>query len=96
MHVPTARTVPQPVKVEFVWADPEAKRVAVCGDFNGWSPEATLLSRQVDGHWHASLALGPGRYQYKYVVDGEWMSDPLAKENVFNQYGTLNSVLEVR
>ena len=47
------------------------------------------------GLWQTTLALKPGRYQYKFVVDGEWMADPEAKQNVFNVHGTLNSVIEV-
>jgi hypothetical protein len=40
--------------------------------------------------------LGPGRYQYKFLVDGEWIVDPAASQNVANAFGTLNSVLEVK
>lgn len=45
-------------------------------------------------NWAADVA--PGRYQYKFLVDGEWIPAPLAKENVWNLHGTLNSVIEVR
>ena len=54
------------------------------------------MSRQEDGLWETSLALPPGRYEYKFVVDGQWRPDPNAHENVFNAHGTLNSVVEVR
>ncbi|HZR17456.1 MAG TPA: glycogen-binding domain-containing protein [Verrucomicrobiae bacterium] len=40
--------------------------------------------------------LAPARYENKFVVGGEWIPDPLARENVWNHHGTLNSVLEVR
>jgi hypothetical protein len=48
------------------------------------------------GHWETTVALAPGRYQYKFVVDGEWIPDLLAQENVWNEHGSLNSVVEVR
>jgi hypothetical protein len=40
--------------------------------------------------------LPPGRHEYKFVVDGQWLPDPNAQANAFNAYGTLNSVVEVR
>ena len=54
------------------------------------------MQLQEDGHWETTIALAPGRYEYKFVVDGQWLPDPLAHENVWNQHGTLNSVVEVR
>ena len=73
-----------------------AKRVSVCGEFNDWSPTATPMKRHDDGHWDITLSLSPGQYQYKFLIDGEWMPDPAAQKSVPNQYGSLNSVLEVR
>ena len=48
-----------------------------------------------DGHWSITLDLAPGRYQYKFVVDEHWLPDLNAHENVPNEHGTLNSVIEV-
>jgi hypothetical protein len=48
-----------------------------------------------DGHWETTVELAPGRYEYKFVRDGEWMPDLLALENVLNPHGTLNSVIHV-
>lgn len=45
--------------------------------------------------WKATLSLPPGRYEYKFVVDGQWMSDPGAKESVRNDFGGTNSILVV-
>ncbi|HWX18710.1 MAG TPA: glycogen-binding domain-containing protein [Candidatus Binatia bacterium] len=86
----------RPVNVTFVLVKPDAKRVSICGEFNGWSSSATTMKRHADGHWEATVALAPGRYQYKFVVDGEWILDPSAQKSVPNQQGSLNSVLEVR
>jgi len=84
------------VKVPFVLPEPAAERVSLSGEFNGWSPDRHPMKRQENGHWAATVELAPGRYEYKYVRDGEWIPDPLAQEHVWNRYGTLNSVLEVR
>ncbi len=88
----------QTVKVTFVFPICQCcpKHVSLSGDFNGWSPDATPMTRHDDGHWEATVHLAPGRYEYKFVRDGEWMPDLLARENVCNQHGTLNSVIEVQ
>jgi hypothetical protein len=87
---------PKRVTVSFALLEPDAKRVALCGDFNGWSASATPMKRAKDGHWETTVALAPGRYEYKFVVGREWIPDPLARESVWNCHGTLNSVIEVR
>jgi len=92
-HKPTAIKT---VNVIFALLEPEAKLVSLCGDFNGWASHATPMKRHGDGHWETTVALAPGRYQYKFVVDGEWIPDLLAQENVWNEHGSLNSVVEVR
>jgi 1,4-alpha-glucan branching enzyme len=54
------------------------------------------MTRKDGGRWEATVALQPGRYQYKFIVDGQWLHDPNARENVANPHGSLNSVMEVR
>src|ERR1035437_316378 len=90
---PTATKTPS---VSFALHKSNAKRVSLCGEFNGWSPTATPMKRHDDGHWETAVALAPGRYQYKFLVDGEWIADPAAQTNVPNEHGSLNSVVEVR
>jgi hypothetical protein len=46
--------------------------------------------------WTKILALPPGRYQYRYVVDGEWREDPENPNAVPGPAGVRNSVLVVR
>ncbi len=87
---------PRTVNIKFALLKPDAKRVSLCGEFNKWSPEATPMQRAEGGFWEKTVALAPGKYQYKFVVDGQWMHDPKAKENTPNQLGSLNSVVEVR
>lgn len=86
---------PRNPTVRLSFLAPEAKQVSVCGDFNDWDPDATPLKPAKDGHWETKLILRPGRYLYKFVADGEWLHDPNAPENVANEHGSLNSVLEV-
>jgi len=74
---------------------PTATAVSVAGTFNDWRPGATPMIPLGAGRWIKPLALPPGTYEYRLVVDGEWMPDPLAKEAVTNPFGGLNSVLKV-
>ena len=86
----------QTVKVTFVLLDLGAKQVSLCGDFNAWAADAAPMKRDADGLWDTTITLAPGRYEYKFLVDGQWLPDPQAREQVWNRHGTLNSVIEVR
>jgi 1,4-alpha-glucan branching enzyme len=85
------------VEVEFVLESNGAERVYICGDFNQWRPTSLrMIGNPAAGLWEKRLLLPPGRYEYKFVVDGNWTHDPDARENVSNAFGSLNSVVEVR
>jgi len=72
---------------------PEAKEVYVVGDFNHWKMnEASRLAKLDDGNWQGKLALTPGKYRYKFVVDGEWLLDSQNIEKELNPFGTYDSV----
>ncbi|MBL9214987.1 MAG: isoamylase early set domain-containing protein [Opitutaceae bacterium] len=74
---------------------PAARRVSLAGTFNDWNVEAHPLAHQADGVWLAELELPPGRYEYRYFVDGQWCDDPQAVELVPNPFGSFNAVLTV-
>jgi len=74
-----------------------AKRVLIAGDFNNWMPESTPMVKQpTPGKWTMSLPLRPGRYRYRFMVDGEWVTDPNNKYVETNQFGELNNIVEVK
>ena len=73
-----------------------AQEVCIAGSFNDWHPSVTPMVRLDDGKWAKELALPPGRYEYRFVVDGQWVDDPAATELIPNPFGTANAVLEVR
>src|SRR5262249_40394929 len=81
--------------VHFELNHPAAEMVCIAGSFNEWHPEATPMIPSGDGLWRKDLNLLPGRYEYRLVVDGQWVDDPTAKETVPNPFGGLNAVLEV-
>jgi chromosome partitioning protein len=72
-----------------------AKKVLIAGDFNGWQPMSTPMAAEGTGRWKTKLPLPPGRYRYRLVVDGLWMTDPNNKFVETNQFGELNNVVDV-
>ena len=80
--------------VQFAANFGQARRVQIAGDFNNWSPVSTPLS-SVEGRWVAKLPLSPGRYKYRFVVDGQWTNDPHNPAVETNEYGEMNNVVEV-
>jgi 1,4-alpha-glucan branching enzyme len=86
---------PQLVPVHFEFKDPKATTVCLAGTFNHWQPDSKTLDSSGVGHWWKDTALEPGAYEYCFVVDGNWIADPLAKETVPNPFGGRNSLLRV-
>ncbi len=74
-----------------------AQRVQLAGSFNNWNPDAG--SMVPDHHnrelWRLRLPLPEGRHEYRLVVDGRWTSDPENPHTAPNEFGELNSVVEV-
>lgn len=75
---------------------PQAKTVAVAGDFNKWSEVEGVMKRQDGGIWTIEVPLNPGVYHYMFVLDGEvWVPDPQAESYRDDGFGNRNSVLRV-
>jgi 1,4-alpha-glucan branching enzyme len=81
--------------VHFELLNVPAETVSIAGSFNDWHPSVTPMISLGEGRWVKELTLPPGTYEYRFVVDGEWVHDQCATEAVINPYGGLNSVLKV-
>jgi chromosome partitioning protein len=82
--------------VEFTFFAPNAKSVYVAGDFNGWKiSDESRLQNVKEGVWQKLFNLESGRYQYKYVVDGEWIIDPENPKIEVDRSGNKNSLIEI-
>jgi len=46
------------------------------GDFNNWNPKKHPMQNNENGIWSKTLVLSPGKYEYKFFVDGMWKKDP--------------------
>jgi hypothetical protein len=71
-----------------------ASEVILAGSFNSWNEQELKMIKTAEG-WELHANLPSGRYEYKFIVDGEWMHDPANKTTVKNEHNTLNSVLDI-
>ncbi len=90
----TTSSAPIPTKAGILFSldAPDAHRVQLAGDFNEWVPEGNEMQFS-SGIWRKMLALAPGRYRYRYVVDGRWQADPLNSCREPSPYGEYDSVI---
>ena len=92
--LPDAAPHTESTHVRFDRFFPDAREVSIAGSFNGWQPAAAPMQRFGTGcgQWKVDLHLKPGRYEYRFVVDGTWTDDPFARTFVPNPFGTRNAV----
>jgi 1,4-alpha-glucan branching enzyme len=79
-------------KVSFQFQAPEAQEVYLAGDFNNWDTSTNLMKKDKKGIWKTILSLTPGRYEYRFLVDGNWENDPTCSCCVPNEFGSQNCV----
>ena len=82
-------------KASFAIEAPLAKEVILMGDFNHWDPNAHSMKNDGNGIWTKAVMIPPGRYEYKFLIDGDWRKDPGNKQTCPNCFGTLNNVLNL-
>jgi len=80
--------------IRFSYQAPTAgtHEVGILGEFTEWKIQA--LQRHGD-KYSISYDLKPGRYLYKFIVDGAWMPDPSHHKREPDPFGGENSVLIV-
>jgi serine protease AprX len=95
------KVIPSPLIDEgalvFRYHDPDAKSVALAGDFNEWDGASLPLSKNADGLWQIVVpAPLPGRYCYKYVLNGSnWIDDPGNGMREPDGFKGFNSILRI-
>ena len=82
-------------KINFELNAPKVANVVLTGDFNAWCQDGVKMKKDKNGVWKIELELNPGRYEYKFIVDGKWWTDPANKKTAINSFGDTNSVIEV-
>jgi len=80
----------------FNFYAPDAKEVYVVGDFNDWKINDECSLKKLDsGVWEKTFYLVPGRYRYKFVVDGLYFMDPENTHKEPDPYGNSDSIFEI-
>ena len=73
----------------------DASLVVLSGTFNNWNQSQLLFAREGDA-WVCRVDLDPGVYQYKFIVDGDWLLDPSNPDTAEDEAGNVNNVIEVK
>jgi 1,4-alpha-glucan branching enzyme len=81
--------------IEFAIEKPNAHQVILLGDFNQWDPKTNPMRRDENGVWRETVMISPGRYEYRFFVDGNWCNDPQNTLRCPNCFGSENDVIEV-
>lgn len=71
-----------------------ANKVCLAGTFNNWKPDDIYMQKTATG-WVFPYTLPAGNYQYKFIVDGRWMTDP-TNQHTTNLNGQTNSFVSVK
>jgi 1,4-alpha-glucan branching enzyme len=66
----------------------QAKGVKLIGSFNNWRQYELPMTQTKEG-WQIAYTLGPGNYEFKFVIDGKVVSDP-ANQSVSGGNGVLS------
>ncbi|MEO8563608.1 MAG: hypothetical protein ABI601_16140 [bacterium] len=86
-----------PIPVQFVLVAPDARSVAVVGDFNNWGLNDTaLVAENHNGVWSVSAPVRAGVHRYAFLVDGkQYVADPTAPRSSGDDFGMPSSALVV-
>lgn len=80
----------------FSYYAPGSREVFLSGDFNGWKHGTVRLVKGSDNVWRVILKLAPNRsYDYKYIIDGNWITDPNNPDLNPDTAGGANSIIYV-
>ncbi len=53
------------------------------------------MKKDKEGTWKIKVKLAPGKYEYKYFVDGTWAQDLPCTDLAPNPFGTFNCEIKV-
>ncbi|CAM6091312.1 unnamed protein product [Calypogeia fissa] len=81
-------------KVLLSWMRGASESVEIAGLDVGWY-ERIVFDRGDDGHFYAQRDVPIGRYEFKYIVDGNWMNNPDMPVTHPNKDGHVNNYIEV-
>ena len=81
--------------VTFTWQAPNARQVFLAGEMNDWQADTLPMVKNDQGQWQLTVYLEPGRWSYKFVQDGMWLTDEHNPLKHSDGQGGYNSMLQV-
>ena len=94
--VKAAKTPIKRRRVTMTYEAPYAESVSLMGDFNQWNEKKHPMKERNHGMWEKIIMVPPGRYEYRFLVDGQWRNDPANDQICANCFGGANNILEVK
>jgi enterochelin esterase family protein len=73
----------------------DAEAVAIYGSFNNWIQTKNYCAKEGEG-WVCRIDLAPGKYTYKFLIDGVGLNDPTNPVIEDDGNGHLDSVIVIR
>lgn len=84
-------------KITFELQAGQGRTVCLAGSFNDWEPDNSQMAyNSVKKCYQLNMELAPGYYEYKFVINGEWVLDEANPNFAANDFGTLNSVIVIK
>ena len=83
-------------RIQFEYDGYDAHQVWLVGDFNKWDEKKHPMKKSPDGIWKKTIVISPGRYEYKFKVDQDWVPDPVNQHRCMNEFGTFNCIIYVK
>lgn len=83
-------------RVTFIIEAQKANNVSLMGDFNNWNEKTHPMKKENGDVWKKTVFLNPGRYEYRFLVDGQWQKDPNNDQLCPNEFGTYNNFIVVQ
>ncbi|XP_043817081.1 phosphoglucan phosphatase DSP4, amyloplastic isoform X3 [Manihot esculenta] len=81
--------------VTLTWKDDNCSTVEISGLDIGWGQRIPLNLNEEEGLWTLERELLEGRYEYKYIIDGEWTINEHELFTAPNKDGHVNNYIQV-
>jgi 1,4-alpha-glucan branching enzyme len=83
-------------RVHFRLEAAKAKQVSLVVQLNRFEKRKYPMNKEDNhGHWKKILVLPPGRYRYRFSVDGRWVNDPENERKLLEPGGSVENELLV-
>ncbi len=73
----------------------DAQAVAIYGSFNDWIQTKNYCAKEGEG-WTCHVELAPGKYTYKFLIDGVGLNDPANSLTEDDGNGHMDSVIVIK